>query len=130
MTNTINKQEPTAGELVVIDDKSHKLHETHFGLMALPHKADPSKVESVCLHDLPLIPIALFYQVVNWQREMAKQHKCEAHTSLFLIGGEWVAEPFHQENTTGSMTIDVSMKTQSAGASSRSASSQASPRMG
>lgn len=107
MTTAVKSKAPQAGEIVSIGDKFHQMHDTNFGLMAMPHTGDKAALETVCLHNLPLIPLALFYQVLNWQREQAKAHSCETHTSLFLIDGEWIAEPFHQDNVKGSLTIDL-----------------------
>lgn len=88
--------------------KLHELHRVPFatvlkevqGLQAWPYQTN-------FLLELPKIPYALFRQVCAWQRKIAEAHKCESTTSLFLVNGEWIAVPFFQHNTTGSMTADV-----------------------
>jgi len=85
----------------------NQFYETPCGRMAIPFTANAPEVSSVCDHNLPLIPLEVLYAVINWQREIAKKHKCESHTSLFLTKDGWVAEPFHQENDESSMTIKV-----------------------
>lgn len=60
---------------------------------------------------IPKIPYQLFRQITAWQRKIAKAHKCESTTSLFLVDGVWVAVPFYQSNDTNSMTADVDFKT-------------------
>lgn len=58
---------------------------------------------------IPKIPLELFMMIACWQTEIALEHKCESATSLFLVDGQWIAEPLHQENDKESMTIDVDL---------------------
>lgn len=57
--------------------------------------------------NFPRIPYGLFLQIAKWQTEIAEKHRCESSCSIFLVDGEWIAVPFYQQNTAGSMTIDT-----------------------
>lgn len=87
-----------------------RLFQTPFGRIPLP--IEISKKEPQWELSIPKIPLKLFWEVANWQREIAAEHKCESTTSLFLIDNEWVAVPFFQQNRPNAMTIDIDYTTQ------------------
>ena len=74
--------------------------QTPFGKFPFPGE---EKIEL----SIPKIPLLLFWQIASWQKEIVREHSCESTTSLFLIDNQWIAVPFFQENTSGSMTCDV-----------------------
>ena len=107
-----NKPEPTTAPPVAPKFAKHKtilcqLVETPYGEMGIPAQGSHPDAQSICSHNLPPIPLDTFYAILCWQRKIAKEHQCETTTSLFLIDGEWVAEPFFQANEKGSMTADI-----------------------
>lgn len=101
------KDEPSPQIIQLVKHKAdtYQMVDTPYGHMGVKCKDNARDAASICAHNLPLIPLELFWSILCWQRAIAKEHSCESSTSLFLIDGQWVAEPFYQQNTKGSMTI-------------------------
>lgn len=88
--------------------KLHVLHTVPFAQVLKEVSGLPTwGYHSDFLLTIPKIPYTLFRRIVAWQRAIVKEHRCESTTSLFLVEGRWIAVPFYQHNTAGSMTADV-----------------------
>lgn len=93
-------------KLAKINNSLRQVFQTPLGEILSAELKIESWPSSVRLN-FPKIPYRLFLLVCKWQTEIAMKHGCESATSLFLIDNEWVAIPFFQKNTQGSMTIDT-----------------------
>lgn len=97
--------------LVIYKDKPHVIEEHPFGWMATPANLPFWATHQEFAPKMPKIPYALFRQMVAWHRNIVAKHDCEAHNNMFLIDGQWYCVPCFQENTKGSMTVDVDFNT-------------------
>ena len=78
----------TTPKILKTTEGMFEMKETPFGAMAIPCAVEAGEANSMCIHNLPLIPLELFWLVICWQRNIAKEFNCESHTSLFLIDNE------------------------------------------